>query len=173
MAKLDEVKPPKAKKGMCPLRSSLAQAHSHTYTGYLGPSRGVQLYLIAYNTASAAGWTYILVKTLVHLTNLDGSTSSPTFLRSLLNSPTQWEAYVPALLRPLIRRASTTADVVGTSTAIIQSFAVLEIVHTLVGWVKSPLGATLAQVASRLNIVLHLYQFFPAVSACVIARAPA
>jgi very-long-chain (3R)-3-hydroxyacyl-CoA dehydratase len=38
--------------------------------------------------------------------------------------------------------------------------AVLEIVHTILRWVKSPVGSTFAQVASRIFVVVLIYMFY-------------
>lgn len=63
------------------------------------------------------------------------------------------EKRVPPALVPLVRRASTTYAAVGPQTTFVQSFAILEVLHALLGWVRSPLGTTAAQVASRLYLV--------------------
>ncbi len=43
---------------------------------------------------------------------------------------------------------------------IAQGLAVLEIVHALLKWVKSPVGSTIAQVTSRLLVVVLINVFF-------------
>ncbi|KAG6896468.1 hypothetical protein C0992_008056 [Termitomyces sp. T32_za158] len=51
----------------------------------------------------------------------------------------------------------------GTPTAAVQSLAILEVIHVLVGWVRSPLPTTTAQVASRLFLVWGIVDQFPEV----------
>ncbi|KZT10740.1 PTPLA-domain-containing protein [Laetiporus sulphureus 93-53] len=134
-----------------------------------GPSTLVKYYLVAYNVFSALGWSYVLIITVAHLLGLDASvpaSASPSRIPilstlasylptlSLLKNPSpKWEKQVPSFLIPVLRRASTTYAVVGPQTAIVQSFAVLEVLHSLLGWVRSPVGTTIAQVASRFYLV--------------------
>jgi hypothetical protein len=47
--------------------------------------------------------------------------------------------------------------------AFVQTFATLEIIHALLGWVKTPLPTTLMQVSSRLYSVWGVYQHYPQV----------
>ncbi|GLB37119.1 putative catalyzes the third of the four reactions of the long- chain fatty acids elongation cycle [Lyophyllum shimeji] len=143
----------------------------------------VKYYLIAFNIVSALGWTYILVLTLIHLFNLDGSapgtagtstkTASSTLTRFLSSLPffkstgiisnASIEDRIPLLLRPLYRRSTSTYARVGTPTAIVQSLAALEVVHVLLGLVRSPLQTTAAQVASRLFLVWGIVEQFEGV----------
>jgi len=50
-------------------------------------------------------------------------------------------------------RATYSSRGIGIYTAFVQSAAILEAVHALFGWTKSPLATTIMQVASRLIIV--------------------
>jgi hypothetical protein len=59
----------------------------------------------------------------------------------------------------------TTYSRVGSTVAIVQTCAILEVVHVLLGWVRSPLQTTVMQVASRLWIVWGIVQQFDVVSA--------
>lgn len=167
MAKIEESnsRPQRAKRGAS---SALLELLRDVHRFVLGPPPAVQFYLIAYNVLSALAWGYVLVSTLIHLFNFDNSTSASPLWRffpsPFSGSQSKYEAYVPDHLKPLVRRASSTFEVVGTTTTIVQSFAVLEILHAALGWVKSPIGTTLAQVASRLNVVWHISQVFPVVS---------
>ncbi|KAI0072653.1 PTPLA-domain-containing protein [Panus rudis PR-1116 ss-1] len=148
-----------------------------------GPPSWVKYYLFVYNALSALGWGYILVCTLVHLFALDTHhlphlSSPPTLLerissklatipylssaKQLLSpSPYAWvEAYLPPSLVPVFRRASTTYERVGRQTAIVQSFAALEVVHVLLGWVRSNAVVTGVQVWSRYNLVWFVAPYF-------------
>ncbi|ESK96463.1 protein tyrosine phosphatase [Moniliophthora roreri MCA 2997] len=49
---------------------------------------------------------------------------------------------------------------VGYATALVQSFALLEVVHVLLGWVRSPLVTTVMQVSSRLFLVWGVVERF-------------
>ncbi|KAF5370638.1 hypothetical protein D9758_001859 [Tetrapyrgos nigripes] len=140
----------------------------------------VKYYLFAYNALSTIGWAYILILTLVHVFNVDGKSSSvPTaattasstlsrlfssvpFLRSnqKIASFSGFESRLPSLLVPFFRRSATTFGRVGAVTAIIQSFALLEVVHVLLGWVRSPLQTTVMQVSSRLFLVWGIVEQF-------------
>ncbi|KZV95014.1 PTPLA-domain-containing protein [Exidia glandulosa HHB12029] len=135
-----------------------------------GASQAVAYYLTAYNVLSALAWTYILVATSIHLAGLTQTakvvvppqTATSVFSRFLANVPflrpaapvsVQVESHIPAWLHPLVDRAKTTYAAVGPQTALVQSFAVLEILHVYLRWVRSPLQTTAIQVASRLILV--------------------
>ncbi|KAH8828297.1 PTPLA-domain-containing protein [Flagelloscypha sp. PMI_526] len=140
-------------------------------------------YLIAYNVLSALGWLYILSLTITHLTNLDGSQSSvipekaraatSTFSRFLTSLPflksspvlttTAVESKVPHILRPFYRRATTAFDRVGWPVTLVQSFAVLEVLHVAAKLVKSSLPTTAIQVASRIYLTWGILLRFPSV----------
>jgi very-long-chain (3R)-3-hydroxyacyl-CoA dehydratase len=78
--------------------------------------------------------------------------------------PLVWvPSIVPARFVPLYVRACTAYDAVGSTTARVQSAAVLEVLHVLVGLVRSPLPTTAVQVASRLFSVWCVAACFPSV----------
>ncbi|KIK03521.1 hypothetical protein K443DRAFT_676696 [Laccaria amethystina LaAM-08-1] len=139
-------------------------------------------YLIAYNVLSALGWAYVLIVTIVHIFNLDGgsdaipvanaTTASSTLSRFLSTIPvlrssgifsTSRETCLPLFLQPIYRRSTTTFARVGTQTAFVQSFAVVEVLHVLFGLVRSPLQTTVMQVSSRLFLVWGITEQFPLV----------
>jgi very-long-chain (3R)-3-hydroxyacyl-CoA dehydratase len=144
----------------------------------------VQYYLIAYNTLSAIGWAYVFFVVVVHIFNLDGASdkvppvTGPTassklssflsaipFLKStpIAVAPSFFESKLPAFARPLYHRATTSFGRVGATTAFVQTFAVLEIVHVLLGFVRSALPTTLLQVFSRVYLVWGIAEQYPAV----------
>lgn len=138
-----------------------------------------QLYLVAFNVVSAVGWGYILIFTLLHLFSLDGKlqrVSSPNTASSLLSrylstlslpkvlKPVTTESRFPPYLQPLYQRATTLFYSVGAQTAFVQTFAVLEVFHVLLGWVRSPLQTTVMQVSSRLFLIWGITEQFPAAS---------
>ncbi|KAJ4468155.1 PTPLA-domain-containing protein [Lentinula aciculospora] len=140
----------------------------------------VKYYLLTYNVLSTIGWAYILISTIIHVFDLDGnsasfasssSTASSTlgqvfsflpFLKSTqrINTVSGLEARLHPLLLPFYRRAATTFGRVGPTTAWVQSGALLEIVHVLLGWVRSPLQTTVMQVSSRLFLVWGIVEQF-------------
>jgi very-long-chain (3R)-3-hydroxyacyl-CoA dehydratase len=139
-------------------------------------------YLFAYNALSTTGWAYVLYITVFHIL---GATPAPpinptaaetarnTIQRLIANIPlnlrnatplTQakvqiYNAIPPSLLTYL-DRAKTLYSVVGLKVALVQSFAMLEVVHVLLGLVRSPLGTTAMQVASRLTLVWGIVENF-------------
>ncbi|KAF9501965.1 PTPLA-domain-containing protein [Pleurotus eryngii] len=142
----------------------------------------VKYYLVAYNVLSTLGWAMVLIFTIIHVFDLDGASSSipgskPETATSVLHrfvssfAPTKYAKYItnasleaqlhPALV-PLYRRSTTTYARVGSLTAFVQSFALLEVVHVLLGWVRSPLQTTAMQVASRLFLVWGIVEPFEA-----------
>jgi len=130
-----------------------------------GRSVAVTVYLYLYNIISSAAWQYPLAITILHILDIDPASlvaqpQSPlvTDLLSYLPLPFTKSAeityrYAPEWANPYLNRAATTYFVIGTAVKWIQTAAVLEIVHSLLGWVRSPLSTTLMQVASRLILV--------------------
>jgi very-long-chain (3R)-3-hydroxyacyl-CoA dehydratase len=138
---------------------------------------------VAYNVVSALGWAYVLALTVTHILNLDGKADTfvashaktatsvlsrflstvtlPKALRFL--SPKTLDAYLPAALQPIYRRTETTFARVGPTTAFVQTFALLEVVHAALGWVRSPVVTTAMQVSSRLFLVWGIAEQFPQV----------
>ncbi|KAF9190220.1 hypothetical protein BGZ51_008851 [Haplosporangium sp. Z 767] len=90
----------------------------------------VNLYLIVYNWASFAGWSYVLIQTI----------------RTLLATGYDY---------------TKVYAVVGDHLVWVQTAALLEVFHSLFGFVKSPVGTTAMQVASRLLLVWGICTLFP------------
>ncbi|KAG8861668.1 hypothetical protein FRB96_002625 [Tulasnella sp. 330] len=125
------------------------------------------IYLFLYNFCSAVAWSYPLVMTILHLLGKDSSSlvgkqGHPVLIQKLLAMipttnvnypPLKYAHFFPRWALPYIQRATTTYSVIGTATNWIQSFAVLEVVHSALGWVRSPVFTSAAQVASRLAMV--------------------
>ena len=143
-------------------------------------------YLILYNTLSCLGWAYVLVVTYFHLTNVPlpeiiGSTSKGAsvfsfhalveYIRELVEELVKEAkgllipsnnlliaAMIPHQLLDIYNRMIATYDVVGGAVAIVQTAAVLEIVHSISGLVKSPIPTAVIQVYSRLFLVWGVTQ---------------
>ncbi|KAG5342939.1 hypothetical protein C0989_005888 [Termitomyces sp. Mn162] len=146
----------------------------------------VRYYLVLFNLVSFLGWSYLLVLTLAHLFNIDGSSPSTVppqtasaalsrFLSSLplfnaWTSPS-FEARLHPALRPVYLRATTAYTRVGTPTAAVQSLAAMEVLHVLLGWVRAPLPTTAAQVSSRLFLVWGIVEQFTDVRASPLPRS--
>ena len=135
-------------------------------------------YLVIYNILSTIGWGYIFISTFIHVSNLDGSaitppkTASSTILNLLKSSGIisgSIETHLPTWMQPVYQRSTSTFARVGTQTAFVQSFALLEVVHALLGWVRSPLQTTVMQVASRLFLVWGVIEQFENVRSCEAA----
>ena len=87
-------------------------------------------YLLTFNGVSCAGWAYVLYLTVATVLQAHGAGEQ------------DWSQV-----------AQTTWDVVSLPLKVVQTMAVMEIVHAAVGFVRSPLGSTLMQVSSRLWLV--------------------
>lgn len=144
----------------------------------------LKAYLVAYNIFSALGWAYVLGLTLTHLFDLDGNADAvqtyskgatsvlSRFMSKVLGStPSTVESRLPPFLQPIYHRSASTYVRVGIQTAIVQTFAVLEVVHVLLGWVRSPLQTTVMQVSSRLFLVWGIADQFPEVSSSLLDAA--
>ncbi len=139
----------------------------------------MKFYLVVYNVLSALGWSYVLVGTVVHLLDLDWQNAPPTVLGSLASKfasilpyssitsfagSRQWDQYhLPAPLVSVLKQATTLYPRIGIQTAVIQSFAALEIFHALFGWVGSSPITTGVQVWTRLEAVWGIAYLFPQV----------
>lgn len=129
----------------------------------------VRAYLIAYNLASFFGWALILSTLVKHLALGPQATSSPVRLseKLLLALRPLRMAIIPShtatwspLLAKYLDRAALLHSFSGALVALVQSAAVLEIVHAAVGFVKSPVPTTAIQVASRLWLVWGISERF-------------
>lgn len=189
MAKIEEVHDnprhkPGAKK---PKRESPTLPPNRSSPPYAEQPAVLKYYLVAYNLASALGWAYVLACLLIHLFNLDAPSSpwaarlqSIPFLSKAatvlhLSRTAHIEKRIPAALRPflvpVLRRATTAYARVGWQTAVVQTCAVLEVVHSLLGWVRSPLTTVAMQVASRYYAVYGVTYLFESVRiSYVVAR---
>ncbi|KAG8742672.1 hypothetical protein FRC10_001028 [Ceratobasidium sp. 414] len=130
-----------------------------------GPSPAVKYYLVAYNIISALGWSLVLLATITHLASL---TSQPLLYKLVrffsaprTPKPPGW---LPASIHPLFQRACTAYGVgrVGPIVRVVQTGALLEVVHVLTGLVRSPLATTAMQVASRIYLVWGVTESFSA-----------
>lgn len=111
--------------------------------------------------------------TFIHVFNLDGKSDtlpSPPNLaaRSLFAdffalSQITVEPHLPFVLKSLCLRATTTYFRLGPAVLFVQTFATLEIIHVLVGWVKAPIVTTFMQVFSRLFALWGVYDHYPQV----------
>ncbi|KAE8215242.1 hypothetical protein CF327_g1469 [Tilletia walkeri] len=119
----------------------------------------IRFYLIAYNFASFFGWTLILFSLLKHLAL---GPQTPTIIHRfasfalryvrpirMLYLPTFAQNW-PASVLLFFHRAATAQQNIGGLVGFVQTFAVLEIVHAALGWVRSPVPTTAIQVGSRL-----------------------
>ncbi|BGP58140.1 hypothetical protein JCM8202_006158 [Rhodotorula sphaerocarpa] len=116
-----------------------------------GPSGAVKLYLTAYNAAAAAAWSYVLYRVAAHMGGADGLTG----LR-------EW-AGLQGTAETMLKRSRTAVDAAGEVVKWVQTSALLEVVHAGTGLVRSPIGTTVAQVASRLALVWGVCEIFPEV----------
>ncbi|POY73083.1 hypothetical protein BMF94_3921 [Rhodotorula taiwanensis] len=114
-----------------------------------GPTGPVKLYLTAYNAAAAAAWSYVLYRIAAHMGGADGLTGLK-----------EW-AGVQGTTETLLKRSRTAVDDAGEVVKWVQTSALLEVVHAASGLVRSPIGTTVAQVASRLALVWGVCEIFP------------
>lgn len=133
----------------------------------------IKAYLVAYNILSATLWGYLLFLVLSFLATprtTDPTTSSTLFTRWLGLGPS---GALPAPVYQAIERLKGSYDFhgLGCLTKWTQTLAVMEVVHSSLGWVRSPVGTTAAQVASRLWTVWGVVEMSPEVSAAAWWRA--
>jgi very-long-chain (3R)-3-hydroxyacyl-CoA dehydratase len=92
-------------------------------------SKLLTIYLLAYNACNAVAWAYILYLTLTTVSAAYASGSDWTAI-----SLATWEA-------------------VGEKLKVLQTLAVLEILHAATGMVRSPVGSTVTQNAARMWVL--------------------
>ncbi|GAA6062954.1 hypothetical protein JCM10212_005344 [Sporobolomyces blumeae] len=142
-----------------PVQSAIAAANSATAP--VSPSHAKRssspsspiktTYLVAYNLASAAAWAYVLSLVVKHLGGADGYTGVKEYFGQR------------GAIETFEKRASTAFDQFGDSVKWVQTAAILEAVHSATRLVRSPLGTTVAQIASRLLIVWYVCVVYPEV----------
>ena len=128
----------------------------------------MQFYLYVYNAISAIAWSYVLIATLIHLFNLPiplPYLSAPVRFRRFPKASrlASLAATLPTPLVLILQRATTTYARIGKQTAIVQSLAILEVIHAILGWVSSSTITTVVQVASRYMLVWGIAPLYPAV----------
>lgn len=126
---------------------------------------GVKYYLAVFNVVSTAGWALVLFLTIKHLN--DGRVTVPITESPVTYFKSTWNSQFSS---NLVSKARTTYFDIGNVVQIVQSIAVLEVVHVVIGLVRSPLPTTAMQVASRLYIVYYIAPLFVQVSQLVIWR---
>ncbi|KAG1878359.1 PTPLA-domain-containing protein [Suillus subluteus] len=138
-----------------------------------GPSLAVRFYLIAFNALSAAGWAYVIYLALAEFRGQRASSSAYDFFKPLAS-------YVPTSIVVFFTPQPKTTNQFSTTLAYflhpyvpatykftfsvltpVQSLAALEILHVLLGFVRSPLPTTVIQVSSRLILVWGIVERFP------------
>ena len=115
------------------------------------PKTRPKAYLVAYNLLSTLTWSYLLFLTLQHILS-----PSPSAVLSPLVFNHDFA--------PLHRQLTKTYAAVGPVVVYVQTTAVLEVIHVLLGWVRSPLSTTVMQVSSRLFLVWGITEPFKSVS---------
>ncbi|CAO1630373.1 unnamed protein product [Sympodiomycopsis kandeliae] len=121
----------------------------------------IKAYLIAFNLVSFFGWVLILSTLLKHIAAGPQTPSKPIELSAKLLARfrplrvflTSTYPNVPEPIGEALRRSSQLLMHVGPLVAAVQSLAILEVVHSAFGWVRSPVPTTAIQVASRLFMV--------------------
>lgn len=133
----------------------------------------MRCYLIAFNALSAAGWAHVIYLALSVVMDQRASSSAysffeplvhyvPTSIVSLFNAQPKatnhFSNTLACYLRPYV---PATYDSTFSALAPVQSLAALEVIHVLLGLVRSPLPTTLMQVSSRLILVWGIIERFP------------
>ncbi|WWD04071.1 hypothetical protein V865_002136 [Kwoniella europaea PYCC6329] len=127
----------------------------------------VKVYLLFYNLISALLWGHLLYIVLIFIITPRSTASSiqhapSSFFARLFPSTSS----TPSPINRLIEHFSGSYDFkgLGWKTKYVQSLAALEILHTALGWVRSPLGTVASQVFSRVWTVWGVVEAVPEVS---------
>lgn len=153
------IMPPKGSKSKASASSSTAAT---TKPVKRGPPAPIRYYLVFFNFLSFFGWVIILSTLVKHLALGPQPHSGPVkFATDVLSRfrlvkigiVKSYSHLFPERIAAVLERASNSHTFVGSIVALVQSLAVLEVVHAAIGWVRSPVATTAIQVASRLFMV--------------------
>lgn len=149
--------PPKASSSSRPASATTAAKPAKR-----GPPAPIKYYLVLFNFVSFFGWVIVLSTLIKHLVSGPQPHSPPIqfaadvlarFRLVKIDIVKSYAHLFPERIAQLLERASTSHKFVGSAVALVQSLAVLEVVHAAIGWVKSPVATTAIQVSSRLFMV--------------------
>ncbi|KZT56148.1 PTPLA-domain-containing protein [Calocera cornea HHB12733] len=136
-------------------------------------SDALRYYLIAYNVLSCLAWSWILGRCLHH--EISGYWAGPSAqlkaqMLSLLRAmnPTAPSLFtsavfnymLPKWLHPLVNQASTMYAEIGLEVKIVQTLAIMEVFHAMLGFVKSSAFVTTMQVFSRYALVWGIADYY-------------
>lgn len=125
------------------------------------PSLGAKdLYLVLYNSACTLGWAYVLalsIPTLFSAASSNISEGSPTTLEAWKNAAANMYNATPATAG----WSDESSPSLATALTVVQSAAILEVIHAMLGLVRSPVFVTMMQVGSRI-VALHMINNSPA-----------
>ncbi|CDR88311.1 related to PHS1-essential 3-hydroxyacyl-CoA dehydratase of the ER membrane [Sporisorium scitamineum] len=134
-----------------------------------GPSAPIRYYLVLFNFVSFFGWVIVL-STLIKYLALGPQPQSPPvklaadllarFRLVKIGIVKSYSHLFPERIAQRLERASNSHAFVGSVVALVQSLAILEVVHAAIGWVRSPVATTAIQVASRLFMVWGVTERF-------------
>lgn len=123
------------------------------------PSLGAKdIYLIIYNAICCLGWAYVLALGIPSLvTSISSSTANGSSLLDALKYAGSTMYFASPSTAGWSDESSPSLAFVLT---IVQSAAILEIVHAALGLVRSPVFVTTMQVGSRI-VALHMLNVSP------------
>ncbi|EST09660.1 Protein-tyrosine phosphatase-like, PTPLA [Kalmanozyma brasiliensis GHG001] len=134
-----------------------------------GPPPPIKYYLIFFNFLSFFGWVIVLSTLVKHLALGPQPFSPPVraaadllarFRLAKIGIVKTYSHLFPEPIARLLERAANSHTFVGSVVALVQSLAILEVVHAAIGWVRSPVITTAIQVASRLFMVWGVSERF-------------
>ncbi|TKY90034.1 hypothetical protein EX895_000032 [Sporisorium graminicola] len=158
---------------MPPKASSSSKSASATATpakpAKRGPPALIKYYLVLFNFVSFFGWVIVFSTLVKHLSSGPQPYSAPVqfaadvlarFRLVKIGIVKSYAHLFPERIALLLERASHSHASVGPAVALVQSLAILEVVHAAIGWVRSPVVTTAIQVASRLFMVWGVTERF-------------
>ncbi|KAM0786012.1 hypothetical protein ACM66B_006828 [Microbotryomycetes sp. NB124-2] len=126
----------------------------------------VKLYLVSYNALNAILWSTVFVLLVAHLVHGHAANSVVGHLKLGVDKlvkdftgSTRHKAHYEH--DKLVGRLNTAYDSIGDIVKAVQTVALLEIVHSALGLVRSGLVTTLMQLSSRIFVVWYVCDFYP------------
>lgn len=126
------------------------------------PKSKLTLYLVVYNLLSFVGWLRVFIGVVLYMVHGSAARSMVyDSVREFVHKYTPQAIASPSLsfaqhhpyFATVLQRMTEVHDYIGPLVVLVQSLAVLEVVHSAFGWVKTNPLVTAVQVASRLIIV--------------------
>ncbi|KAK4048511.1 hypothetical protein OIV83_004679 [Microbotryomycetes sp. JL201] len=138
-------------------KATSAKAKARDSAQNLSP---VKLYLVLYNALNAALWLMVFALLVAHLVHGTAATSVVGHLKLGIDKLVK-DVTGQAKHKAHYEQDKLVGRFIGDIVKAVQTVALLEIVHSALGLVRSGLMTTLMQLSSRIFVVWYVCDFYP------------